>query len=95
MKNPAVYIMANQRNGTIYTGVTSNIIQRIWQHKEGIGSRFTAQYQCKLLVYYELHATMENAISREKQIKGGSRAKKRVLIEQLNPDWKDLYEKLI
>ena len=92
MKQPAVYIMANRRNGAIYTGVTSNIVQRIWQHRKGVGAGFTDRYDCKLLVWYELHETMEFAILREKQIKGGSRPKKLALIEATNPDWADLWD---
>jgi len=90
MKQPAVYIMANGRNGTIYTGVTSNIIARDYQHKTSATQGFTARYGCKLLVWYELHETMESAILREKQIKGGSRAKKLALIEKNNQEWRDL-----
>jgi putative endonuclease len=88
---PAVYIMASQRNGTIYVGVTSNLIQRAWQHREGVTDGFTRQHGCKLLVWYELHATMEYAILREKQIKGGSRRRKLALIEEANPLWRDLF----
>ena len=95
MKQPAVYIMASQRNGTLYTGVRSNLPQRAWQHSEGLVSGFTAEHGCKLLVYYEAHATMIDAITREKQIKGGSRKKKLALIEELNPTWRDLYDDLI
>ena len=87
---PACYIMANRRNGTIYTGVTSGLANRVWQHKQGF-SAFTARHGCKLLVWYELHSTMEYAILREKQIKGGPRRKKIQLIETLNPGWNDLY----
>jgi putative endonuclease len=94
MKQPAVYIMASQRNGTIYTGVTSNLVQRAWQHREGKGG-FTAQHGCKLLVWYELHGDMLSAIAREKQLKGGSRKKKLVLIEAMNPEWKDLFESIV
>jgi len=94
MKQPAVYIMANRRNGTLYTGVTSALVQRIWQHKQGkIG--FTARYGCKLLVWYEIHEEMGSAILREKQIKAGSRRKKLALIEAMNPEWLDLYESII
>ena len=94
MKQPAVYIMASRRNGTLYTGVTSDLVQRVWQHKEGtIG--FTARYGCKLLVWYEIHEEMVPAIAREKQIKAGSRRKKLALIEAMNPDWADLYESII
>ncbi len=94
MKQPAVYIVASRRNGTLYTGVTSDLAGRIWQHKNGaIG--FTARYGCKQLVWYELHGTMETAIAREKQIKAGSRKKKIALIELLNPGWEDLYESIV
>jgi putative endonuclease len=88
---PAVYIMASRRNGTLYTGVTSNLAQRVWQHREGAVEGFTTRHGCKLLVWYELAATMENAIVREKQIKGGSRAKKIALIDAFNPEWRDLF----
>jgi putative endonuclease len=91
MKQPAVYLIANERNGTLYTGVTSNLVQRIWQHREGAVAGFTRRYACKMLVFYELHGTMIDAITREKQIKGGSRRKKMALIEAMNPDWRDLY----
>lgn len=94
MKNPCVYIMANKRNGTLYTGVTSNLPQRAWQHREGTADGFTMQNGCKMLVWYEQHATMEAAILREKQIKGGSRKKKLGLIEGFNPQWRDLYESI-
>ena len=70
MKQPAVYIMASRRNGTLYTGVTSNLVQRAYQHREGLIAGFTSRYGCKLLVWYEAHQSMENAILREKQIKG-------------------------
>ena len=95
MKQPAVYIMANRRNGTLYTGVTSNLPQRAWQHRTGVAPGFTLQYGCKMLVWYELHSTMADAIAREKQIKGGSRKKKLALIESMNPTWRDLYEELM
>jgi putative endonuclease len=94
MKQPAVYIMANRRNGTLYTGVTSNLVQRVYQHREAVLPGFTARYACKLLVWYEPHEDMVGAIVREKQIKAGSRKKKLALIEALNPDWRDLYEDL-
>ena len=94
MKQPAVYIMANCRNGTIYTGVTSDLPKRVWQHKSGT-TGFTARYGCKLLVWYELHGEMLPAIAREKQLKAGSRKKKLALIEALNPEWKDLYESIV
>jgi putative endonuclease len=92
MKEPAVYMMANKRNGTLYTGVTSNLGQRVWQHRESAVEGFTKRYGCKLLMWFERHETMEAAIAREKQIKGGSRAKKLALIEAMNPEWRDLFE---
>ena len=82
--------MASKRNGTLYTGVTSHLVQRAWQHRQGLGDGFTQRYGCKRLVWYELADTMDAAIAREKQIKGGSRAKKLALIEAMNPDWRDL-----
>ena len=83
--------MANKRNGTLYTGVTSNLPQRVWQHREGVADGFTKRYGCKMLVWFEIHDTMEAAILREKQIKAGSRKKKLALIESFNPQWRDLY----
>ena len=94
-RNPAMYIMANKRNGTIYTGVTSDLIKRIYEHKQGNVPGFTKRYGCNLLVYYEQCDNMVGAIEREKQIKGGSRKKKLALIESLNPDWQDLYKSLL
>ena len=92
MKQPAIYIMANKRNGTLYTGVTSNLVQRVWQHREGVADGFTKRYGCKRLVWFEMADAMDSAIGREKQIKAGSRAKKLALIEAVNPDWDDLYD---
>lgn len=80
--------------GVLYTGVTSNIVQRVYQHKNDMVAGFTKRYSCKFLVHYELHETMESAILREKQIKGGSRAKKIALVETINPEWKDLYTEI-
>ncbi|MCP1833184.1 MULTISPECIES: GIY-YIG nuclease family protein [Bradyrhizobium] len=94
MKQPCVYIFANKRHGTVYMGVTATP-KRAFEHREGLVKGFSAKYGCKILVWYELHKTMYNAITREKQIKAGSRAKKIALIEALNPDWNDLYETLI
>jgi putative endonuclease len=91
---PAVYIVANKRNGAIYVGVTSNLVQRAWQHREGTVDGFTKRYSCKLLVWFEVHSTMEYAIAREKQLKGGSRKKKLALIEATNPLWRDLYSEI-
>ncbi len=95
MKEPAVYIMASKRNGTLYTGVTSDLVQRIYQHKEGLSKGFTAKYNCKMLVFYELHESIVSAIEREKQIKAGSRKTKLQLIENFNPEWQDLYNDII
>ena len=95
MKQPCVYIMASQRHGTLYTGVTSNLLRRAFEHREGVMKGFSAKYGCKILVWYEVHESMIEAITREKEIKAGSRAKKLALIEALNPEWKDLYETLI
>jgi predicted GIY-YIG superfamily endonuclease len=94
-KNPAVYIMANKPNGTLYTGVTSDLIKRIYQHKNKETIGFTCEYECKTLVYYEQYEDMFNAITREKQIKSGSRKKKLALIEKMNPEWRDLYDTLL
>ena len=90
-RRPAIYIMTNKRNGTLYTGVTSDLVKRIYQHKNAVTPGLTHRYNCKLLVYYEMHEDMLGAISREKQIKGGSRKKKIALIEKVNPEWNDLY----
>jgi putative endonuclease len=83
--------MANRRNGAIYTGVTSSLLHRVHQHREGLVDGFTRRYGCRRLVWYEMHADMLAAIVREKQLKGGSRGKKIALIEAMNPDWDDLY----
>jgi putative endonuclease len=95
MKQPCVYIVASRRNGTLYTGVTSNLPKRAFKHREGLVAGFSKKHGCKFLVWYELHDSMIEAITREKQIKAGSRAKKLALIETLNPGWKDLYGVLI
>ena len=86
--------MASQRNGTLYAGVTSSLVRRAWQHREGLTGGFSKQYGCKLLVWFEFHTTMPEAIAREKQIKGGSRAKKLALIEAKNPDWNDVFPEI-
>ena len=95
VRRPVTYIMTNERSGTLYIGVPTNLIQRVWQHKTGTYEGFTAGYAYDLLVQYELHDTMTVAISREKQLKGGSRAKKLALIEYANPQWLDLYAAII
>ena len=94
MRQPAVYIMASRRNGTLYTGVTSDLVKRVWQHRSGSADGFTKRYGCKTLVWYEVGGDMHYAISREKQIKAGSRAKKVGLILATNPDWQDLWAEI-
>lgn len=94
MKQPAVYILANKRNGTLYTGVTSNLMQRISQHKNKEIEGFTSRYNCTLLVYYELFGDMLGAIACEKKIKSMARVKKLALIEFKNPNWIDLYTQI-
>ena len=93
-KQPAVYIMASRRDGVLYTGVTSMLVQRAWQHKQCIGG-FAAKYRCTNLVWYELYEDMERAIVREKQIKAGSRSRKVALIETINPEWNDLLDLIV
>ena len=95
MKQPCVYIVASKRNGTLYTGVTSDLPKRAFEHRQGLVKGFSAKYGCKALIWYELHGTIIDAITREKQVKAGSRAKKLSLIEAMNPDWEDLYDTLI
>ena len=95
MKLPVVYIMANKKNGTLYVGVTSNIQRRVYEHKEGAIDGFTKRYNCKTLVFYEAHGTMESAILRERKIKCGARKKKIDLIESINFNWEDLYNDLL
>jgi predicted GIY-YIG superfamily endonuclease len=87
-------MMTNKRNGTLYAGVTSDLPKRAFEHREEVVKGFSKKYGCKMLVWYELHETMADAITREKQIKAGSRAKKLELIEALNPEWNDLYDSL-
>ena len=91
-KQPAVYILASKRNGTLYIGVTSDLVKRIWQHNNNLADGFTKQYQVHLLVWYELHHTMASAITREKRLKNWKRKWKLNLIEAKNPDWRDLYD---
>jgi putative endonuclease len=94
-KLPCVYILASKRNGTLYTGVTSNLVNRVYEHKNGLADGFTKKYGVHHLVYFELHEDMLAAISREKQIKKWNRAWKRELIEKNNPAWKDLYDSIV
>ena len=88
--NYYVYIITNQRNGTLYTGVTNDLKRRVWQHKNKTLPGFTAQYGLGRLIYFETHRDISDAIAREKQIKAGSRAKKIALIGKENPQWTDL-----
>ncbi|MDQ5877769.1 MAG: putative endonuclease [Pseudomonadota bacterium] len=90
MKLPCVYILASKRNGTLYVGVTSNLAQRIWQHKNDQVEGFTQKYKVHTLVWFEAHETMESAIAREKSIKEWQRTWKLELIEAANPNWQDL-----
>jgi putative endonuclease len=92
MKQPCVYILASRRNGTLYTGVTSNLVQRVWQHKNDLIEGFTKKYGVHTLVWFEPHETMASAIGREKAIKEWQRTWKLKLIESANPLWRDLYE---
>lgn len=95
MKNAYVYILTNRTNSVLYTGVTNDLIRRVFEHKEGLLEGFTKKYNVRKLVYYEIFERIEDAIAREKQIKAGSRKKKLDLINSQNPAFKDLYEELI
>ncbi len=95
MKQPCVYLLANRPNGTLYVGVTSDLIKRVWQHKNDVFDGFSRKYHVHRLVWFEQHATMEAAIAREKQLKAGPRLRKVALIESLNPTWADLYQGLL
>ncbi len=94
MKQPAVYILANKKNGTLYIGVTSDLVKRIWQHKNHVVSGFTEEYEVHQLVYFEQLDDMENAITREKVLKKWNRAWKIRLIKKTNPNWLDLYNEI-
>ncbi|NDK38029.1 GIY-YIG nuclease family protein [Pseudoxanthomonas gei] len=93
-KQPATYILASERNGTLYIGVTSNLIARVWQHREHVVEGFTSKYEVSVLVWYEFHSAMEEAILREKRIKNWNRAWKIRLIEEKNPYWNDLWNEI-
>lgn len=94
-RQPCVYMLASQKNGTLYIGVISDLVKRVWQHKNNVVAGFSDQYRVHLLVWYELHATMESAITREKILKGWKRIWKIDLIEEINPSWSDLYLSLL
>jgi putative endonuclease len=91
MKQPCFYILASQHNGTLYVGVTSDLVKRVYQHREGMVEGFAKRYGVKILVWFEIHEMMESAIRREKQLKNWSRIAKIQLIEQQNPKWLDLW----
>ena len=95
MTTPCVYILASRPKGTLYVGVTSNLIQRVWEHKNDFTESFTKRYQVHDLVWYEVHESMESAIGREKALKKWNRAWKIRLIEEGNPAWSDLYEQIL
>ena len=94
-RQPCVYLLASKRNGTLYAGVTSNLVKRVWEHKNNIVEGFTRKYEVHTLVWYEVHETMESAIQREKAIKHWKRAWKIKVIEEINPQWQDLYTDLL
>lgn len=94
-KQPAVYVLASKRNGTLYIGVTSNLRKRVWEHKNDVVEGFTKRYRVHHLVYYELHEDMISAIEREKQLKKWNRAWKLEFTEKQNPDWRDLWEGIL
>lgn len=95
MKTYYVYMMASKRNGTLYTGVTSNLVKRVYQHRNNAIEGFAKRYGVRMLVWYDTSEEVTSAIEKEKQIKAGNRKKKLQLIETVNPDWRDLYEDII
>lgn len=94
-RQPCVYILASKRNGTLYIGVTSALIKRVWEHKNNVVEGFTSAYDVHMLVWYEVHESMESAIRREKALKEWNRGWKLRLIESVNPEWNDLYPALL
>ena len=94
-RQPAVHIMASKQNGTLYIGVTKDLVERVWQHRNDMTEGFSKKYAVHKLVYYELHRDMVAAITREKQLKKWNRAWKLELIEQKNPEWKDLWDVIV
>lgn len=94
-KQPAVYILASKKNGTLYVGVTSDLVKRVWEHKNNLVEGFTERYGVHLLVWYEIHENMESAILREKRLKEWKRAWKIRLIESMNQGWQDLYDTIL
>ena len=94
-KQPAVYLLASKRNGTLYIGATSNLIRRVWEHKNNQVEGFTQRYSVHDLVWYELHSTMEAALIKEKRLKEWQRKWKLNFTERVNPEWRDLYDRII
>ena len=94
-KQPAVYILASKRNGTLYIGVTSDLVKRTWEHKNNLADGFSKHYSVHQLVWYELHDSMDSAIEKEKRLKGWKRDWKLELIESANPHWQDLYHTIV
>ena len=94
-RQPALYIMASKPNGTLYIGATSDLVKRVWEHKNNSVDGFTNKYEVHRLVYYELHGDMLSVITREKQLKKWNRAWKLELIEEKNPEWKDLWDEIV
>ena len=94
-KQPAVYMLASKKNGTLYVGVTSNLIKRVWEHKNNVIDGFSKRYGIHNLVWYEMHEIMESAIGREKEIKNWKRDWKIRRIEESNPEWNDLYQSIL
>jgi len=95
LRQPCVYILASRRNGTLYVGVTSDLVKRVWEHKSDVVKGFTERYSVHILVWFEQHDTMESAIAREKAIKEWKRRWKLELIERQNPEWRDLYAEIV
>ena len=95
MKQPCVYLLASKRNGTLYVGVTSDLVKRVWEHKNDAAEGFSKRYGVHTLVWYEVYETMDFAIAREKAIKDWKRKWKLTLIEKMNPEWRDLYPDLL
>jgi putative endonuclease len=93
--NPSVYILASKRNGTLYIGVTGNLVKRVWEHKQNFGEGFTSRYRVHALVYFEMHRDIAEAIRREKQLKKWKRSWKIELIEKTNPEWRDLWHDIL
>ena len=95
MKQPAVYLLATGKRGNLYIGVTSNLVARTWQHREHLVEGFTKRYSVTMLAWYELHGTMESAILREKQLKKWNREWKLRLVQESNPEWRDLWGDIV